>query len=253
MFRLSAHADPAFLAEMLYEAVNWHDDGAEERPALDTVLAVPENARYIEGWGRTGDTAFVRARPLATSRSARRGCARFTAAEPGYGYVADDVPELSIAVYPEFRGQRVGTLLLGSVIARAERDRTRAISLSVNREQSCQAPVRARTASRSSPNPATPSRCSSRSPEFLTTVARETIPGAALSRNSCERKPRLAIGAGRRGGCSECRDEPQEPEAAQPAPPPDLRGPALERGRARGQTAPRRTRRGSSSSSRCSC
>ena len=37
-------------------------------------------------------------------------------------------------MYPEFRGQQVGTLLLGSVIARAERDRERAISLSVNRE-----------------------------------------------------------------------------------------------------------------------
>ena len=47
MFRLSARADPAFLAEMLYEAVNWFDDGAEERPAIDVVLARPENARYI--------------------------------------------------------------------------------------------------------------------------------------------------------------------------------------------------------------
>ncbi len=58
----------------------------------------------------------------------------FTAAAPGYGYVADDVPELAIAVFPEFRGQQVGTLLLGSIIARAERDGLRAISLSVNRE-----------------------------------------------------------------------------------------------------------------------
>ncbi len=133
MFRLSAHADPAFLAEMLYEAVNWRDDGAEERPALDTVLSVPENARYITEWGRPGDVALY----ALDRRDEPVGAAwlrLFTAAEPGYGYVADDVPELAIAVYPEFRGQRVGTLLLGSVIARAERDRTRAISLSVNRD-----------------------------------------------------------------------------------------------------------------------
>jgi GNAT superfamily N-acetyltransferase len=133
VFRLSAHADPAFLAEMLYEAVNWRDDGAEERPALDTVLAVPENARYVTAWGRTGDVAISaldrRDEPVG---AAWLRC--FTAAEPGYGYVADDVPELAIAVYPEFRRQRVGTLLLGAVIARAERDRVGSISLSVSRE-----------------------------------------------------------------------------------------------------------------------
>ena len=133
MFRLSAHADPAFLAEMLYEAVNWRDDGAEERPALDAVLAVPENVRYIADWGRSGDFALY----ALDRRDEPVGAAwvrRFTAAAPGYGYVADDIPELSIGVYPEFRRQRVGTLLLGSVIARAERDGVSAISLSVNRE-----------------------------------------------------------------------------------------------------------------------
>ena len=133
MFRLSAHADPAFLAEMLYEAVNWRDDGAEERPTLDSVLAVPANARYVTDWGRTGDVAIY----ALDRRDEPVGAAwlrRFTAAEPGYGYVADDIPELAIAVYPEFRRQRVGTLLLGAVIARAERDHLGAISLSVNRE-----------------------------------------------------------------------------------------------------------------------
>ena len=47
MFRLSSRADPAFLAEMLYEAVNWRDDGAEERPPLEELLANPEIRRYV--------------------------------------------------------------------------------------------------------------------------------------------------------------------------------------------------------------
>ena len=131
MFRLSAHADPAFLAEMLYEAVNWHDDGAEERPSMETVLGVAENARYITDWGRTGDVALY----ALDRRDEPVGAVwlrQFTADQPGYGYVADDIPELAIGVYPEFRRQKVGTLLLGSMIARAERDHVRAISLSVN-------------------------------------------------------------------------------------------------------------------------
>ena len=133
MFRLSARADPAFLAEMLYEAVNWYDDGAEERPTLDATLAVPENARYLEHWGRPGDVALC----ALDGRDEPVGAVwyrHFTAAEPGYGYIADDVPELSIGVYPEFRRQRVGSLLLGALIARAGRDGEHALSLSVNRE-----------------------------------------------------------------------------------------------------------------------
>jgi GNAT superfamily N-acetyltransferase len=133
VFRLSAHADAAFLAEMLYEAVNWLDDGAEERPAMDAVLAVPQTARYIDGWGRTGDVAMY-ALDLRDEPVGAAWYRSFTADLPGYGYVADDVPELSVGVYPEFRGQRVGTLLLGALVARAQRDGVRGLSLSVSRE-----------------------------------------------------------------------------------------------------------------------
>jgi ribosomal protein S18 acetylase RimI-like enzyme len=133
VFRLSSRADPAFLTEMLYEAVNWHDDGAEERPTLDAMLAVPANARYITDWGRAGDVALC----ALDGRDEPVGAAwyrNFPAAAPGYGYVADDIPEISIGVYPEFRGQRVGSLLLGALVARAQRDGERGLSLSVHGE-----------------------------------------------------------------------------------------------------------------------
>ena len=129
MFRLSSRADPAFLAEMLYEAVNWRDDGAEERPPLEELLANPEIRRYVEGWGRKGDVALVALDRLDEPVGAA-WYRVFETAEPGYGFVAADVPELSIAVYPECRGQHVGGLLLGSVVSRAKSDGYRAISLS---------------------------------------------------------------------------------------------------------------------------
>ncbi len=133
MFRLSTRADPAFLAEMLYEAVNWLDTGAEERPPLDDVVADPRNARYVADWGRAGDVAFC-ALDRGDEPVAAAWYRLFTADAPGYGYVADDVPEIAIGVYPEFRRQRVGSLLLGALIARARHDHVRALSLSVNRE-----------------------------------------------------------------------------------------------------------------------
>jgi ribosomal protein S18 acetylase RimI-like enzyme len=43
------------------------------------------------------------------------------------------VPELSIAVYPEFRSSGVGSLLLGSLIARSRATEARGMSLSVAR------------------------------------------------------------------------------------------------------------------------
>jgi ribosomal protein S18 acetylase RimI-like enzyme len=133
VFRLSSRSDPAFLAEMLYEAVNWRDDGAEERPPLEELLAKPELRRYVEGWGRKGDAAIVALDRLEEPVGAA-WYRVFEAAEPGYGFVAPDVPELSIAVYPECRGQHVGGLLLGALLSRARSDRYRAISLSVAEE-----------------------------------------------------------------------------------------------------------------------
>ena len=121
VYRLSSHADPAFLAEMLYEAVNWRDDGAEERPPLEELLAQPIMRRYVEGWGRVDDVALVALDRLDEPVGAA-WYRRFTADEPGFGFVAPDVPELSIAVYPECRGRHVGGLLLGSLIIRARAD-----------------------------------------------------------------------------------------------------------------------------------
>jgi ribosomal protein S18 acetylase RimI-like enzyme len=130
VFRLSTDADPDFLGEMLYEAVYWRDDGAEERPPLDELLARPENALYLESWGRPTDAAIV----VLDRNNEPIGAAwyrRFRADAPGFGYVAADVPELAIAVYPEFRGRRLGSLMLGALIAHARAHDERGLSLSV--------------------------------------------------------------------------------------------------------------------------
>jgi ribosomal protein S18 acetylase RimI-like enzyme len=132
VFRLVARADPKFLVEMLYEAVYWHDDGEEERPPLDAMLADPRNARYVEEWGRPGDLAIV-ALDRQEEAIGAAWCRRFTAVAPGYGFVAADVPELAIAVFPEFRRTGVGSLLLGSLIARSRATDARGMSLSVAR------------------------------------------------------------------------------------------------------------------------
>ena len=133
VFRLSARADPAFLAEMLYEAVNWRDDGAEERPSFDEMMARPELRRYIQDWGRVGDVAIV----ALDRRDEPVGGAwyrLFRADDAGYGFVDEKTPELSIALYPECRRQHIGGLLLGTLLQHARSDGFAAMSLSVAKE-----------------------------------------------------------------------------------------------------------------------
>jgi GNAT superfamily N-acetyltransferase len=130
VFRLSTTADPTFLAEMLYEAVYWRDDGAEERPSLQELIELPVNARYLEDWGRPTDAALT----LLDRNDEPIGAAwyrRFSAEAPGFGFVAEDVPEIAIALFPEFRRRRLGSLLLGALIGHARAHGEHGLSLSV--------------------------------------------------------------------------------------------------------------------------
>ena len=130
MYRVTNRADPEFLWLMLYEAAFWRDTGEAERPVLDDARAERWFARYVEGWGRPGDTGLM----VLDRNDEPVGAAwyrTFPADDAGFGFVAPDIPEVSIAVYPECRGLGLGSLLLGALIARARADGVRALSLSV--------------------------------------------------------------------------------------------------------------------------
>ncbi|MEX1125779.1 MAG: GNAT family N-acetyltransferase [Acidimicrobiia bacterium] len=53
--------------------------------------------------------------------------------DPGHGYVADDVPELSLGVLEVWRGRGIGRALLRELIAAASEAGIRKLSLSVER------------------------------------------------------------------------------------------------------------------------
>ena len=57
----------------------------------------------------------------------------FNSHNPGYGYVAEDIPELSIAVLPGHRDLGIGTQLLNHMLAKAA-ERYPGLSLSVTSE-----------------------------------------------------------------------------------------------------------------------
>jgi ribosomal protein S18 acetylase RimI-like enzyme len=118
---------------MLFEAAFWR--AGSPRPALEAGLARPDLSKLLEGWGRAGDTAVI------AESDTPLGAAwyRFWSAENhSYGFVAPEVPELGLAVRPEFRRQGVGARLLRALLEQAGREGIRRVSLSVELENPAQ-------------------------------------------------------------------------------------------------------------------
>ena len=116
--------DVGFLLRALGWAANWRGSDTD-----DSVLADPAISHYLDGWPREGDFGVI-----AELGDAPVGAAWgrvFSAADPGFGYVAPDIPEVSIAVAPSNRGQGIGRALLAALVERARSDGIPALSLSV--------------------------------------------------------------------------------------------------------------------------
>jgi ribosomal protein S18 acetylase RimI-like enzyme len=131
LIRLAEPEDVPFLWDMGWEATAV--DTGMRALGRAAAFAKPHVRRYLDGWGRPGDAAVV-----ALDTDGRRlGAAwyrLFPAEDPGWGFVATDVPELSIGVVTEARGRGVGSALLDALLARAREQGYRAVSLSVDRQ-----------------------------------------------------------------------------------------------------------------------
>ena len=127
LIRETAPEDALFLSRMFVEAARWRPEWPKEELAV--LLRQPELARYFADWGRAGDYAAV-AEPDAGAAWFRL----FSAREPAYGFVRDDVPELGIAVASHARGRGIGRALLRH-LQHVARERGHAgLSLSVHPE-----------------------------------------------------------------------------------------------------------------------
>ena len=110
MIRPAGAQDLPFLRDMLRHAyyARW---GSEADVPLE---------RYVAGWGRPGDNAVV-----AIDEFQPVGAAwyrLFEADEPGYGFVDEQTPELTIAIVPSMRGRGLGEELLSVLLDRAREE-----------------------------------------------------------------------------------------------------------------------------------
>jgi GNAT superfamily N-acetyltransferase len=123
MIRKGSPADVPFMRSMLAHAYGWRVN------ALDADIPL---TRYVENWGREGDVVVI-----AHETGNRVGAAwfrLFRAAEPGYGFVDEQTPELSIAVVPSRRKHGVGQELLDALVQKAKAGGHTQVSLSVEKD-----------------------------------------------------------------------------------------------------------------------
>jgi GNAT superfamily N-acetyltransferase len=122
MIRKGSNADVSFMKSMLAHAYAWRVNQFEADIPL---------TRYVDNWGRPGDIAV-----MSTETGHRVGAAwlrLFPEGAPGYGFVDERTPELTIAVVPSRRKHGVGAELMEELLTRAAAEGHEAISLSVEK------------------------------------------------------------------------------------------------------------------------
>jgi len=91
---------------------------AAHESSIESVQSQPILTRYVEGWGRIGDMGSI---ALVGENAIASAWLRLWADEDaGFGYIDHAIPELAMAVLPEYRGNGVGTTLLKQVLRSAQ-------------------------------------------------------------------------------------------------------------------------------------
>ena len=110
--RRAIAADLPFLEEVFVIAADWNPEAVK---GAEFWHADPTFQKYLAGFPRDTDLGFIAERE---GQDAGAVWSRyFTAADPGYGFVAEDIPELSIGVVAGRRGEGIGRALLTAMLA----------------------------------------------------------------------------------------------------------------------------------------
>ena len=120
MIRQAGPQDVRFLRDMLKHAYHWRLNQDPDLPV----------ARYVNNWGRPGDTGLVAWENGPIGAAWYR---LFKASSPGFGFVDEQTPELTIAVVPSRRGGGLGGELMQALLDRARLEGYGAVSLSAEK------------------------------------------------------------------------------------------------------------------------
>ncbi len=129
IFREMDPSEAGFLKEMLYVSLFVPES---RDPYPRSVLERPELSKYYLKWGSIPHDFAVVAELDGLLAGAVWGRAHLPPHE-GYGFVGIDIPEIRMAVNPEFRNQGVGAGLMKRITKRYREQGLQSISLSVDK------------------------------------------------------------------------------------------------------------------------
>jgi ribosomal protein S18 acetylase RimI-like enzyme len=115
-----------FLATMLGEAAVWRPD--KPTPTAEQVMADPRYEMYVADWPRPGDFGLIAELDGPVGAAWYR---TYTETSHGHGFIAHDIPELTIAVVASHRQLAIGRTLLTGLVDASVAQGYPAISLSV--------------------------------------------------------------------------------------------------------------------------
>ena len=125
----------SFLRDMLYMALYV----PKNKPSFPfSIIDNPELRKYFENFGsRRRDKAIIAIREkefigIVWGRL-------YSSSRPGYGFISEDIPEITLAVKPQYRNQGIGSALLSEICDYYKGKSTTAISLSVDKRSPAKA------------------------------------------------------------------------------------------------------------------
>ncbi len=121
--------DYYFLREMLYEAIFVPED--EDKPPV-SIIDAPEVNKYISNWMKASDSGYI---AEADGVAVGAAWARLfeNAEDGGYGFIDSNTPELSLAIFEQYRCRGLGTALMSALMAELRRKGFERLSLSVDK------------------------------------------------------------------------------------------------------------------------
>ena len=107
--RLLTDQDQDLIQHMLYLAI--HVEEGQPPPDKD-ITDLAQLAKYFKGFGNLTDYGYAATEPETGRVVGALWMRLLTHDQMGYGYIDDTIPELSMSVEPEYRGQGIGSALL---------------------------------------------------------------------------------------------------------------------------------------------
>ena len=119
----------SFMEEIMCEAI-YHPD--PKNPYPKDIIYLPQIRVYWDNWGEGNDDHCLVA--IIKNRIAGAVWIRsFQGELKGYGYIDGQTPEISIALFEEFRGKGIGTVMMKKMVALMKSQNYAQVSLSISK------------------------------------------------------------------------------------------------------------------------